>query len=69
VLEGTEGHAPHPGFLAAADLVLDFGAEAVICVFTFRVSSLIVVNGSANRMPKTQEGVPGGFSQVFIGVD
>ena len=38
----------------------------VVCVFTFRGSSWVVANGSANRILKTQEDVPGGFPQVLI---
>ena len=38
----------------------------VVCVFTFRVSSWVWGMGSANRILKTQEDVPGRFPQVAI---
>ena len=44
----------------------DFYGSDVVCVFTFRVSSWVVVNGSANRILKTQEDAPGGFPQGLI---
>jgi len=39
--------------------------HGALCAFTFRVSSWVLGNGSANRILKTQEDVPGRFPQVL----
>ena len=45
----------------------DFYGLRVVCVFTFRVSSWVVVWAFASRILKTQEDALGGFTQIVTG--